>query len=44
MRELEILLYFLFGATAVIVFYLLYKVNSFFNPKDRQDLTSKNDR
>jgi hypothetical protein len=44
MMALEILLYVLFGVTAVIVFYLLYKVNSFFNPKDRQDLTSKNDR
>lgn len=41
MMALEIILYVLFGVTAVIVIYLLYKVNSFFNPKDRHDLTSK---
>ena len=41
MMALEIILYVLFGVTAVIVFYLLYKVNSFFSSKDRHDLTSK---
>ena len=41
MRELEILLCILFGATAVIVIYLIYKVNSFFRSDDHQDLTSK---
>lgn len=41
MMALEILLYILFGATAVIVIYLIYKVNSFFRSDDRQDLTSK---
>lgn len=41
MMALEIILYVLFGVTAVIVFYLLYKVNNFFRSDDRQDLTSK---
>ena len=41
MMALEIILYVLFGVTAVIVFYLIYKVNKFFRSDDRQDLTSK---
>ncbi len=42
MMALDILLFILFGATALIVIYLIYKVNSFFLPPNRQDLTSKN--
>lgn len=41
MMALEIILYVLFGVTAVIVIYLMYKVNSFFRSDDHQDLTSK---